>query len=391
VVAQELIKKEFGLSDTAMGLITGTLYGVAYALAGLPLGWACDRYNRKNLLALLVGTWSALTAACAFSPSYLHLAVARLGIGASESGGAPAALSILSNLFPPERRAMVSSIFYAGAGVGALASFLIGGYVAGLYGWRAVFLVVGLPGLVLAAIIALTVREPTKETLPNRESHPLHSFRELVRTPGLTPLYIATAFYMPAVTGVWTWMVPFFMRSYNLTLATTGFYVSLGTGLFATIGVLASGVVADWSRRRWGISGPLIALGIGSLLHVGFGLVVFLSRDLDTVVIALCAMGTMLSINAGPTNALISEIAPTQSRGLGFSVFAVVSNVIGSGLGPLIVGLLSDHMGDTATSLRFAMTSVLCIQLLAAAIFFLAISRFSSTHVVAVPSSRATS
>ena len=111
IVSQELIKKEFGLSDTTVGLLTGTLYGVAYALAGIPMGWAADRVNRRNLVAGIVAIWSGLTALSGLCANFWQLALARIGVGAAESGGGPAALSILSDMFPPNRRGTVSSIF----------------------------------------------------------------------------------------------------------------------------------------------------------------------------------------------------------------------------------------------------------------------------------------
>lgn len=381
VISQELVKREFGISDTQMGLVTGTIYGIAYALAGLPLGWAADRFNRKKLLAGLVGIWSALTAACGLSSSYVHLAIARLGIGAAEAGGAPAALSILSGMFPPERRATVSSIFFAGSGLGAIASFMAGGYIAAHYGWRAVFILYGVPAVVLALLILFTIREPAREPMESagKQNRPLKDIVDTLRRPGLMPLYIATAFSTLSVTGIWTWMVPFFMRTYGLDLATTGLIVALGTGLFSTVGMVTTSMLSDRLRRR-SHRAPLYVVIIGSLVHLLLGLLVLSSQDLTVTVIGLCGMGAVMLVNVGPTNAIISEVAPPHARGIGFALFTFVSNVIGSGIGPLAVGLLSDHLGGTGTALRHAMMIVLLSQLISVAAFWMASRQVRETR-----------
>lgn len=366
VISQELIKAEFGISDTAMGVVTGTIYGLAYALAGIPLGWAADRVNRKKLLAGLVGLWSALTAICGISSSYFHLGLARLGIGAAEAGGAPAALSILSGMFPPSRHATVSSIFFAGSGLGAIASFMAGGYIADHYGWRAVFVLYGIPGILLAILILLTIREPAREVDIGQggRSHPLRDLWDTIRSPGLTPLYLATAFSTLSVTGIWTWMVPFFLRVHHLDLATTGMVVALGAGLFSTVGMILTSVLSD-RLRSLTLAGPMLVIMAGSLVHLVLGLLVLSSHSLTFAVIGLCGMGATMLVNVGPTNAVISEAAPAHARGLGFALFTFVSNVIGSGLGPLAVGLLSDRLGGTGDALRYAMMIVLLSQIAA--------------------------
>lgn len=388
IVTQELIRKEFGLSDTTMGLLTGTLYGVAYALAGVPIGWAVDRANRRKLLAGIVAVWSGLTALSGLTSQFWQLALARIGVGAAESGGSPAALSILSDLFPPERRGTVSSIFYAGAGVGGILSFMVGGWIAQHYGWRAVFVAFGVPGLLLALAILLTVREPV------RKAPPMHAERapggllgetwQVMRHPGLGALYIATALYMLSVAGVGTWTVPFLTRTYHLDIATIGLVMGLGAGVFGVLGQVGAGMVFDWARR-FGPRGPLMVVAIGSVIHVGAVLVVLLSGNLAVTVVSLCVVGATTSIQAGPTNAAISEIAPAHVRGTAFALYAVISNVIGAGLGPVLVGGLSDYLGGNAASLKTAMVAVALAQLLAVAAYIRAAGVFAKVTAGKVP------
>lgn len=381
IVTQELIREEFGLSDTAMGLLTGTLYGVAYALAGVPIGWAVDRANRRKLLAGIVALWSGLTAVSGLCTQFWQLALARIGVGAAESGGSPAALSILSDLFPPERRGTVSSIFYAGAGVGGILSFMVGGWIAQHYGWRAVFVAFGLPGLLLALVLLLTVREPVRKTATAARASQstadlLRETFSVMRHPGLGALYIATALYMLSVAGVGTWTVPFLTRTYDLDLATIGLVMGLGAGVFGVLGQVGAGIVFDWARR-FGPRGPLMVVAIGSVIHVLAVLVVLLSGNLAVMIVALCFVGATTSIQAGPTNAAISEIAPVHVRGTAFALYAVISNVIGAGLGPVIVGMLSDWLGGNAASLKTAMIVVALTQLLAVAAYVRAAGVFA--------------
>lgn len=380
VVSQELIKKEFGLSDTSLGLLTGTLYGVAYAVAGIPIGWAVDRMNRRSLLAVILAIWSGLTALSGLTVSFWQLALARIGVGAAESGGSPAALSILSDMFSPNRRGTVSSIFYAGAGVGSILSYLLGGYIAQHYGWRAVFIAFGLPGLILALAVFLTVREPHRQDKGARSTrakiHPLRETWQVLRYPGLASLYFATGVYMLSVAGVSTWSVPFFIRSFKIDLATVGLIMSIGGGVFTVIGQLAAGVLYDWARR-FGPRGPLMVVAIGSVIHVIAVLILLLSGNLAVTIAALCVMGATTTIHAGPTNAAISQIAPPGSRGTSFALYGVIANVIGSGMGPLLVGILSDQLGGGRESLRTAMVIVALLQLVAVAAYMRAATVFA--------------
>lgn len=371
VVTQELIKEEFGLSDTQMGLAIGTMYGISYGLAGLPMGWMVDRLNRKNLLVSIVAIWSGLTAACAFGSSYFHLVIARMGIGAAESGGSPASLSILTDLFPPARRATVASIFYSGSGIGMVASFFIGGLIASNFGWRAVFLIYGLPGILLATLIFFTVREPERH---GRAAGPLakeNIFRTalgIFRTPVLGSVYLGTVLYCLATSAVSVWLVAFLMRQHHIDVAMAGSIMALGLGLGGILGGITIGHLAD-RVRRWGRGGPLFVVGATAVANLVSGMVALQAADLHVVIICLCVYGATATAYSGPTNAIISELAPATSRGMAFALFALLANLVGSGIGPIAVGVLSDRI-NTTNPLSGAMQLMLLINVLTASAYF---------------------
>ena len=371
VITQELIKEEFGLSDTQMGLVIGTVYGISYGLAGLPMGWLVDRLNRKNLLVSIVAIWSGLTAACALGSSYFHLLIARIGIGAAEAGGSPASLSILTDLFPPARRATVASIFYSGTGIGMVASFFLGGLIASNFGWRAVFLIYGLPGILLAALIFFTVREPERH---GRTAGPLvkeNIFRtalHLLQTPVLGNVYLGTVLYCLATSSVSTWLIAFLMRVHHLDVAMAGSILALGSGLCGIVGGITIGHLAD-RARRWGRGGPLFVVGAAAVANLAFGMAALQAGDLNVVIICLCVYGATAIAYSGPTNAVISQLAPATSRGMAFALFALLANMVGSGIGPVAVGLLSDRI-NTTSPLSVAMQLMLLFNVLSASAYF---------------------
>ncbi len=371
VVSQEMIKHEFGLSDSTIGLLTGALYGVAYAIAGIPMGWAADRANRAKLMASVVAIWSGLTALSGLCTNVLQLAFTRVGVGAAESGGGPAAMSIVTDMFPPERRGTVASFLYSGAKVGGIASFIVGGYVAHEYGWRAVFLSFGLPGLLLALLLLLTIKEPPRTGSADGAGKPKASLREtwqVLCTPGLGSIYIATGLTMMAVAGVGTWTLPFVTRAYGLNVKTAGLLLGMGPGVFGVIGGLVVGVLFDWARR-FGPRGPLMVVALGCLVYIGGGVMVLLAPNVALAAVGLCVLGTAQAIYSAPTSAAISELAPTAVRGTAFALYSIVANVIGAGIGPILVGALSDRFGGDAHALRMAMMVVLMILLLGAAAY----------------------
>ena len=322
---------------------------------------------------------------CALAGQFWHLAVSRAIVGAAESGGSPTSLSILSDLYPPERRATVSSIFFAGAGVGGIVSFLLGGYIAQHFGWRAVFIVYGAPGLLLAVLIWFTVAEPRRRAIADasvaRGFWP--TSLSLIRDRALLAIYCGSVLYTLSMSGVGSWMVPYLMRVHHLSVATAGVTVALAFGLLATLGSIAFGFASDWlEQKRKG--GMLTALAIAALFNGAAGIALALSQNFSLALVFFALWGMSALVYSGPANAAIAGIAPERARGIGFALFAVLCNLIGSGLGPLLTGALSDWLAPVlgGRSISAAIGVLASVQIGAAIAFFLAAHKWRGRQPV---------
>lgn len=375
-LTQELIKAEFQLTDTQLGVLTGLAYGLANGLAGLPMGWLVDRVNRARLLAGCVGVWSAMTALCGVVTTFPQFFLARVGVGLAESGGTPNSLSIVSDLYAPERRASKIGIISAGYSIGTVVSALAGAHIADQFGWRAAFLFYGAPGLILGLIMFLTLREPRRVRAagqtPISGREVLRSAGWLLRQPGLRMIYLATALTSMVSTGVFSWWTSFMMRVHHLDLPTVGLVNTFGPGLFGVAGMLGAGLVADWARRR-SPGGPLMVVAATSAISFAAGAVALLTPSTAVMIGALCVAGATMGAYIGPGNAAVSELAPAHLRGLAFSIPVVITNLVGAALGPFVVGLLSDFAHSAfpqVQPLRSAMFTVMLLQIPVTLIYF---------------------
>jgi MFS family permease len=377
IVTQELFKQEFTLSDTQVGLVTGIIYGLAYAAAGLPIGWLIQRTSKVKLLALLVAVWSGVTVLCGLATQFWQLAVARALVGAAESGGAPVSLSIVQPMFDKSRRAMVSSIFFAGAGVGVIISFLAGGFIAAEFGWRAVFFIYGAPGLLLAVAILLIAPEPPRFPIDaSVKSNMFSDALTVISNRTLMPIYLGAVVCSFVNAGMGTWMVSFLVRVHDFSLPQAGAAIALGLGVFGTAGSLVVGYLADRAEARMP-GGLLIILSLCSLANGLAGIAAALVGSPALAILCLSLWGLTAIAYSGPTNAAIGNLAPPHLLGAGLSMFAVLCNLIGSGLGPLLAGSISDGFAATmqSDSLRPAMVAIACFQIIAIGAYLLAARR----------------
>ena len=378
VILQEPIRNDMGLSDAQLGLLSGFAFAIVYVSAGIPIAYWADRSNRRSIVALAVTVWSGMTAVSGFAQNYTHLLLARIGVGIGEAGGSPPAHSMISDYYPPARRARAFSIYSTGVHIGVLVGFLLGGFVGQAFGWRLAFMVVGLPGILFAAVLRLTVAEPPRGRWESAEQAAyVPTLRETldVLARYRSFWYIAAGTGLTAFVGYGNgnFTSPFLMRSHGLELQEVGVLLAVVGGGGGILGTLLGGYLADrFGDRdmRWYLWIPAIAGAVA--VPLGFP---YLLLD-DTAIIIPLLFVVTIAINTylGPCLAVSHALVPPAMRALTSAILFFVLNLIGLGGGPLTAGILSDYFsasyGDDG--LRYAMLVVACIGAVGILMFVLA-------------------
>jgi len=352
------IKQELGLKDVHLGLLSGTAFGIFYATLGIPIGRLADRYARKNVMAVCIALWSAMTALCGTARSFATLLAFRVGVGVGEAGGSPPAIALISDYVSPQRRASAMALFSMGVPVGILIGFLAGGYLREYLGWRLAFVAVGLPGILVALLVYLTVREPYRDQ--QRELPPVASvFRFLWQRRAFRYLSLASGCY--ALAGYSTsFMIALFLeRSHGLGPVEQGQAAALIIAGGAGAGTFLGGFIADaWARRdrRAYALLPMFTMAIG----VPGGLVAFLAEDTTLAIGLLMIPGLCGQMYQAPAFAASQSLAPANMRVMAAAVLFFVINIIGLMCGPALTGWLSDTLAPSqgAESLRYALLGV---------------------------------
>jgi MFS family permease len=357
----EPIRLDLKLTDAGAGFL-GWPLGLFYVAFGIPMSWLADRHNRRNILAASMIAWSAITALCGLTRNYWQFLAARMGVGVGEAGGTPPANSIIADYFPAQRRPMALGVFALGAPIGAFLGADMAGAVAHAYGWRAAFIVLGLPGVILGVLIYLTVREPKRgqmDAVADTGAPPLlESLRFLWRQKAAFHVVMASG-----VCALWGWGLMWFtptflMRTYSLNVgeagAVTG-YIHLVGGIVATAGtawVFSRPAMADPRRVVW-----LLAAGVGLTTIPSF--IAYWTHTLWVTKLMLWVFIPAIYFYIGPCMGLMQNLAPPRMRAMFTAWSLVVGNVFNLIIAPQGVGLLSDWFagggGGDAASLRLAL------------------------------------
>lgn len=377
-VLQEPIRLEMGLSDAQLGLLTGTAFAFFYISAGIPIARWADIGNRRNVIALAVGTWSLMTGLQGTISSYAQLFAARVGVGIGEAGCSPPAYSMLSDLFPAEERARAFAIYAIGGTSGLFLSYLFGSWLSDTYGWRVVFFALALPGLGMALLVRFTLREPTRgyyEQVPAQPPPPvLAVLKFLWSRRAFRHLALGAALHAFVSYAVGAFIVSFYVRSFDIgadNLTRVAVPLGITVGIAGAIGNLSGGSLADLlgkRDKRW----YLWVCGLSTLLAIPFAFACFTADDLHTSV-ALYSFPIALGyMHGGPTLAMVHGIVSPRMRALTTSIFLFILNLIGLGLGPFALGRVSDALQPTygEESLRYAILSVFAVYLWSAAHYF---------------------
>ncbi len=347
----EPIKKEFGVSDTAMGFLSGFAFVFFYSVVGIPIARWADRGSRKLIITLALTIWSGMTAACGLARNFAELAIIRVLVGVGEAGGSPPSHSLISDYFPPHRRATALSIYACGVYFGAALAFLAGGYLVQNYSWRVAFYVVGLPGLVLAALVAFTVKEvPRGHSEPNHLAPPTTSqlpLREvlsfLLSRRAFVFVVLASSVQSLAGYAVLTWGPAFLGRVHQMPFVDIGLHLGWTIGIAGALGAWLGGVLADRmgaKDARWYMRLPALQSILGVPFVIGFALL----DDKQMALISFIPFYFLGAMYVGPMFSVIQSVTPPHMRATAASVLLFIVSMIGSGLGPLSIGLLNDHV-----------------------------------------------
>ena len=377
----EPIKSEFGVSDTAMGLLTGFAFVLFYTLAGIPIARWADRASRTFIIAGSLTLWSAMTAASGLARSFAELAVVRVLVGVGEAGGNPPAHSLIADYFPPHKRATALSVYACGVYLGSALAFLAGGWLVTRYDWRTAFYVVGLPGVVLAVLVALTVRELPRGSSEQRRAEvaqaPLGEvLRFLVRSRAFLLIALGSSVQSLSGYGVITWGPTFLARVHELSMAEIGVRLGWIVGLAGCLGALVGGRLADRMGPRdasWYMRLPAVQSVTALPFLVGFALLPNAWHSL-LCFIPFYALGAMY---VGPLFSTVQGLVELRMRATAAAILIFLVNMVGLGLGPLMIGFLNDQVFGPVHGTQAIRYSMLVVGLLGglASVFFWAASR----------------
>lgn len=374
------IKLAFDVSDTALGFLVGFSFAIFYATLGVPIAIWADRANRRNIIAGALTIFSTMTAVCGLVTSFFQLALARIGVGVGEAGTSPPSHSIIADLFKPEERATALGIFSLGVNIGIMIGFFAGGWLQELYGWRVAFLAVGLPGLALALIVRVTLKEPLRGLSEGRAEEskgaapPIsESIRFFLSNKTLRHIAIGSGLNAFVGYGAVNWFPTFLTRSYEMVGSEVGMTLSLIIGLGGGLGTFGAGYFADRLAHRdlrWNLWLPP-ALFVGTWPFT-FG--VYFATDASTTLWFYIIPAMMGTVYLGPSLAMVQGLVPLRMRTTASAILLFIINMIGMGLGPQVVGVLSDFLAPEygVESLRYALLISSCVLLWSGAHFMIA-------------------
>ena len=372
-VLVEPIRAELHLTDTQFGLLTGLAFALFYAGMGVPVAIIADRWSRVKLIALACLVWSAFTALTGKVSTFTQLALVRFGVGAGEAGGTAPSLSLVSDLFPPHRRPFAVAIFQLNGPFGVFVGAAFGAWAAANIGWRGAFLVMGMVGVVIAPLLVWAVKEPKRGQMDadGGGEHPVplrDTLALFMRSPSLRLVLVGNGLSAFVSYGILNWVPAFLMRSQGMSLPEMGQWFGPAAGITFGIGIMGSGWlvsrIARTDRRAYGyvpaIASLLIAPGLAAAL---------LMQGWQASLAMLLLPLTACTVYIAPGLALVQNLTPPRARATAAAILLLMYNIVGLGLGPLFVGMLSDmlrpDLGDD--SLRWALMGIIPFALAAAA------------------------
>jgi len=356
----EPIKANLSLNDTEIGLVQGMAFGVFYAVMGLPLGWLADRTSRRGLIAVGAALWCVATAVCGLASTFVQLFLARIAVGVGEAALSPAAMSIISDSFPKERRAVPIGVYAAAAALGAGLALIVGGSVIQLVSnrWQSAFIYVGLGGLLMLPLLA-TISEPTRRNESAVAGAPLRIDRFIIEHADfMIRHYAAVALYSAMIYAVLSWVPALFIRVHGWTPGQTGLRYGLVLLVFGGAGTVLGGLAAAQLGKK-GVAQPAIwitVLGMASswpLLAMGGW-----APDGWTALAWYAPALLLMTLPGGTAIQVVQEAVPNRLRGQASAIYYLSTSIVGLTVGPLSVGLLTDYVYEDPLRIGSALALV---------------------------------
>lgn len=374
------IKDDLGLHDWQIGLLGGIAFALFYTTFGIPIARLADTHNRRNIIAVCLAVWSAMTAVCGLAQNFWQLLLARVGVAVGEAGGSPPAHSMISDLFASDRRATALAIYALGIPVGTMIGNLAGGWINEALDWRTAFIMVGLPGVAMALVLRFTMQEPprgfSEQVAAAKADAPpvMFVFAALWSRKSFRYMSLGAALHALVGYGVGPFIAPLFIRVHDMGTR------DIGTALFwlgfaGILGTVSGGYFADRLGKRdvrWYVWLPALA----TLISVPFSTAVYTWPDPIVAFWIAAVPGFLGSYYLGPTFSLTQGLVGLRMRALAAAILLFILNLIGMGLGPMIVGATSDllnaytDLGDH--SVRWALVSVLIFNVLSTVFYLMA-------------------
>lgn len=379
-VLVEPIRADLDLSDTQFGLLTGMAFALFYAAMGVPVAVLADRWNRVRLIALACLVWSGFTALTGKVSSFLELALIRFGVGAGEAGGTAPSLSVVSDLFPPHQRPLAVAVFQLNGPFGVFVGSAFGAWAAASIGWRNAFLLIGAIGILIAPLLVWVVREPARGQMDAQgggdQALPLSECLAIIlRNSSLRLVLLGSGLAAFVSYGILNWVPAFLMRTEGMPLAAMGRWFGPAAGITFAIGIMGGGwLVSRLARRDPRAYGYVPALA-SLLLAPGLAAALLMQGWQLALALMLVPL-TACTVYIAPALALVQNLTPPRSRATAAAILLLMFNIVGLGLGPLFVGMVSDSLrpqfGDD--SLRWALMAIVPFAI-AAALAQLAMTR----------------
>ena len=385
------IKLDLDLSDTQLGVLTGIAFAFFYSIMGIPIARWADTGNRITVITVTTALWSVMAALCGVVTNFAQLLLVRVGVAIGEAGCIPPAHSLIADYFSRDERPRAMSIYMLGGALSTLIGYFLGGWLGEHYGWRATFIMLSVPGVLLALLVRFSLREPRLATNDHQEQAPVasqdslsHVFNTLWCNSTFRHLTMGFAVSMFFGSGIGQWLPSFFVRSHGMSVSEVGFWFAFIYGVGAAVGAYCGGVLAS----RYAARNERLQLRVMAVAYILYGCIsvfIYIATS-KYLALNLLAIGAFLAaITFGPLFAVIQLLVKDRMRATAIAIVYLFANLIGMGFGPLLVGVLSDafaaRWGDE--SLRYALIAV-CPGYLWVATHWLLAARTVSADIAAM-------